>query len=103
VVREPQSGHGPQGQKAAGHRLTIENREQATVTGVVHVASFDDRQIVLDTEMGALTLLGQDLRIKQLDVDAGTFWVEGLLTSAQYAAGRQGRGASEGLLSRLFR
>jgi sporulation protein YabP len=75
------------GKASSGHRLVIENREQCTVTGVLRVASFDDHSIVLETDLGALTLQGTDLEIKQLDVDAGTFSVQGLVSSVQYAAG----------------
>jgi sporulation protein YabP len=99
--RDPQgraTGSGGQ-----GHRLIIENREQVTITGVLHVESFDEREIVLDTDLGTLTLQGQDLQIKQLDLDAGTFSVEGLVTSLQYATGQKAREQAKGLIGRLFR
>lgn len=73
------------------------------VTGVLRVGSFDDRQIVLDTDMGNLTLSGEDLQIKQLDLEQGTFWVEGLLSSVQYAVRRPGKDHAKGLMGRLFR
>ena len=37
---------------AAQHRLVINNREAVDITGVVHVESFDDEEIVLETEKG---------------------------------------------------
>jgi sporulation protein YabP len=75
---------------AGGHRLVLESREQCTVTGILRVASFDDKTIVLETDFGALTLQGSDLQIQQLDLDAGTFAVQGVLSSAVYAAGGAG-------------
>jgi sporulation protein YabP len=85
------------GKPASGHRLVVESREHCTVTGVLRVASFDDNTIVLETDYGALTLQGNDLQIQQLDLDAGTFAVQGVLTSATYAAGGAGgRGRGRG-------
>ncbi len=102
----------PAGQTAAGHQLTLRAREEAEISGVLHVASFDDHEIVLDTDLGTLTLHGHDLQIKQLDLAQGTFSVEGLIDSLSYAttvargaqAGRgPGHQAGGGLLARLFR
>jgi sporulation protein YabP len=91
---------------AAGHEVTIVNREQMTIRGVLRVDSFDDQEVVLDTDLGTLTVRGEDLHIKQLDLDQGSFAVDGLITSLQYAAGGRGRGVKtkgRGILDRLLR
>ena len=93
---------------AGGHQVVLRARESATIGGVRHVASFDDHEIVLETELGTLTVLGHDLQIKQLDLAQGSFWVEGTIDSLAYAVSRKGdrRGATErrgGMLGRLFR
>ncbi len=90
---------------AEDHELSLVNREQANITGVLHLATFDDEQIVLDTELGSLTLKGEDLHIKQLDLDAGRLAVEGLITSVTYGPGkgRVGKNKGRGLLDRLLK
>ncbi len=98
----------PEPAGGAGHHVVLRAREEATIGGVLHVSSFDDHEIVLDTELGTLTLVGHDLQIKQLDLSQGTFWVQGLIDSLVYAAGRKGersdhRAARGGVLGRLFR
>jgi sporulation protein YabP len=116
IRTEPRSGslrHGPSGSGGAqpapgGHQVILRAREQATIGGVLRVSSFDDHEIVLDTDLGTLTLLGHDLQIKQLDLAQGTFWVEGLIDSLAYAQTRKGdrRNGAErrgGMLGRLFR
>lgn len=96
----------PQGAEAPpGHQISLRAREEATISGVVHVTSFDDRQIVLGTQMGTLTISGHDLQIRQLDLGQGTFRVEGMVDALAYSAGggKRGRGqASRGVLRRLF-
>lgn len=78
----PSSGGG------RSHEIHVRNRESAEVTGVLHVASFDDRTIVLDTDLGTLTMTGQDLQIKQLDLNDGRFSVDGLITSLEWTVAR---------------
>ena len=36
------------------HKLTLENRGAGTVTGIREVVSFDENQVVLDTDLGLL-------------------------------------------------
>jgi sporulation protein YabP len=96
----------PRGGAESGHRLTLRAREEAEISGVLHVASFDDREIVLETQLGTLTLHGHELQIKQLDLNEGTFRVEGMIDSVGYSTPGQRRGQAHsagGLLTRIFR
>jgi sporulation protein YabP len=86
--------------------LSVVNREHVQLTGVVAVDSFDDAEVTVDTELGTLTIRGEELHIKQLDLETGRFEVEGYINSLQYSqprqrAGRPGRG--RGFLERLLR
>lgn len=71
------------------HSLTIANRERVHITGVIGVDSFDDEEVNLETEMGMLTIRGEELQIKQLDLEKGQFAVEGCVSALQYASPRQ--------------
>jgi sporulation protein YabP len=96
---------GMQGGEGVRHALTIVNREQISVQGVRAVESFDDTQIILETEMGTLTLKGEELDIKQLDLESGRFTVHGFISSCIWSTPRQAgrRGKARGLLERLLR
>jgi sporulation protein YabP len=88
------------------HSLQIVNREQVTIQGVVAVESFDDEEILLETEMGTLTLRGEDLHIKQLDLEAGKFAVEGFVSACLYTTPRARGGRApkgRGFLERLLK
>lgn len=88
------------------HTLHIVNREQVAIQGVLAVESFDDQEIVLETEMGTLTLRGEELQIKQLDLESGRFAVEGLIAACLYTTPRQRGGRaprSRGFLERLLK
>ncbi len=90
---------------ARDHEVHITNRERVMVRGVLQVESFDDQEVVMDTDYGLLTVRGEDLKIKQLDVDDGSFSVEGLVHGFQYSPslGSKGRHKGKGLFERLFR
>lgn len=78
------------GRPSGSHSLQLINREQVMLTGVVAVGAFDEEEISLETELGGLTLRGEDLQIRQLDLESGKFAVEGYITSLVYTAPRQG-------------
>ena len=51
------------------HKLELYNREKGTVTGVLDVISFDENTIVLDTDLGLLTIKGKDLHVSRLSLE----------------------------------
>lgn len=80
------------------HRLTLNERRQLTMTGVTEVVSFDDAAVVLRTELGTLSVHGQQLQLKTLSVDGGQIAVEGSVSALVYEEPR----SKGGLLGRLF-
>ena len=45
------------------HKIVLNNRDQGNLTGILDVISFDENTIVLDTDMGLLTIKGKDLHV----------------------------------------
>lgn len=84
------------------HQLTLKNRELLYVEGVTNVESFDDRQIVLETDQGGLVVRGENLHIKELNVEAATLTVEGVIATMEYLGELPGKKA-KGLFGRLVR
>ena len=66
------------------HKLTLNQREDLTMTGVTEVVSFDDAAVVLKTHLGTLTVLGQDLILKTPSVEGGQVAVSGHVSSLMY-------------------
>jgi sporulation protein YabP len=88
--RPASGGYGTEGRPTGSHSVQLVNREQVTITGVLNVDSFDEEEILLETELGGLTLRGEELQIRQLDLESGKFAVEGYITALIYTAPRQG-------------
>ena len=85
------------------HRLMMEDRGKMSMTGIVDVISFDEDQVVLDTDKGLLTIKGKDLCVSRLTLDKGEVDVDGQADSLVYSSNVSLRRSGESLLSRLFR
>lgn len=91
------------GYKQGEHRVTIDNRENMEISGVIHVDSFDSEEIVLETDMGLLAVRGEDLDIKQLNLEQGKLSIQGFVLELAYSAEKGLKGKGKGLIGRLFR
>ncbi|NLA04459.1 MAG: sporulation protein YabP [Firmicutes bacterium] len=85
------------------HRLVIENRERTEITGVIHVDSFDDEEVIMETEQGLLAVRGENLHIKHLNLEQGEISIDGLILELAYAENKQAGARGKTLLERLFR
>lgn len=74
------------------HKLTLNERQKLTVTGVTEVVSFEDTAVVLRTELGTLVVQGRDLQLKELSVEGGQVEVAGTVSSLQYEEPRPAGG-----------
>ena len=68
----------------AYQNIILENREKLNVTGVLDVFSFDDQMIIVQTELGLLSIKGENLKISKLSLDTSDFVVEGNVISLNY-------------------
>ena len=89
-------------QLLGSHRIEIQGRKQSKFTGVKEVISFDAKEVVLDTVMGALIIRGDELFIKRLTVEKGEVDLDGRIDSLLYSE-KAGKAGQEPLLKRLFK
>ena len=65
--------------------LILENREKLSVTGVNDVLSFDDQVVIIETELGLLTVKGENIKINKLNIDTSEVIVEGNINNLSYS------------------
>jgi len=86
------------------HQFTLKNREQMSVEGVLNVESFDDKEILIETDQGLMNVKGDDLHIKELNLEGGTLLLSGFVRGIEYTGdGPRPKGKGKGLLGRLFK
>lgn len=84
------------------HRLTLLNRQSGTVTGVHDIHSFNESEILLETEAGKLSVKGEGLHVKRLNLEKGEADIEGKIGSLTYLSRNVGK-REESFLKRMFR
>ncbi len=89
----------------AMQNIYLENREKLTISGVKDVLSFDDQMVILETELGLLTIKGENLRINKLSIDTSDVSIDGTVNTLIYSDNspdkRGGKGNS--FLNKLFK
>ncbi len=82
--------------------IVLENREKLNITGVLDVLSFDDQIVILETELGLLTIKGENIRINKLSLDTSEVTVEGEISQLAYSD-KDTIEKSGGFLSKIFK
>ena len=65
--------------------LILENRNKLSISGVKDVMSFDDQVVIMETELGLLTVKGENLKINKLSIDTSEVIVEGEINVLSYS------------------
>ena len=81
------------------HRLSLDQRNRLTVSGVDEVESFDESAIRMTTKGGDLLVRGRGLHIEKLSLDGGDLLVDGTVDALIYQEPEE----AASFLSRLFR
>ena len=82
--------------------LILENREKLNITGVLDVLSFDDQIVIVETELGLLTVKGEDLRINKLSTDTEEVIVEGNIFNLSYSD-KPGQNKNTSFFNKIFK
>ena len=89
-------------QLSGSHKIWIAGRKSGTISGVSDVLSFDENEILMDTDMGMLTIKGKGLHISKLNLEKGEAELEGQVDSLAYSAKGHRRKKEGSLLQRLL-
>ena len=85
------------------HKVTMTNRKSCAINGVKDVLSFDEHEILLETEQGLLMIKGDELHVNRLTLDKGEVDVDGKIDSFTYSDVTNSSNKNESFFSKLFR
>ena len=83
--------------------LVLENREKLSISGVLDVLSFDDQIVILETELGLLTVKWENLRINKLSLDTADVIVDGEIYNLGYSEKELDKKSGGGILGKIFK
>lgn len=90
-------------QMPKAHKVVFNNRKSGMVTGVLDVISFDLNEILLETELGLLTVKGTDLHVNRLNLEKGEVDLAGNVDSFAYSGSNQSVRHEDGFFAKLFK
>ncbi len=82
--------------------IKIVDRASISLTGVSKIVSFDDEEFLLETNMGNLRILGNNLELLKLDTTDGNVKIKGKINSFMYIEGKT-KVKEDSLLNKLFK
>ena len=83
--------------------VILENREKLTISGVLDVISFDDQIVIVETELGLLTVKGENLRINKLSLDTTEVIVEGTIFNLSYSEKNLDKKSGSNIFGKIFK
>lgn len=85
------------------HKVNMNGRRVAAISGVNDVLSFDAGEILLETVEGILMIRGSELHVSRLIIEKGEVDVDGKIDSLTYSDNNSLSKSGESLLGRLFK
>lgn len=82
------------------HSIIWKGRKNGSITGVKDVRSFDENTVILETELGLLTIKGKELHMGRLMLEQGEVELEGCVDSMVYSGSNPIKRGS--MMKRLF-
>lgn len=87
--------------KITNQNLILENREKLSVTGVIDIHSFDDELVLAQTDLGIITIKGDDLKMNKLNLENNELIVEGQISAIAYSDVVSSK--KSGFMNKLFK
>ena len=85
------------------HKISLTNRRLCMINGVNDVISFDEAEVLLETEQGTLQIKGEGLHVSRLTLERGELDIDGRIDSMVYSDTGGMSGKKESLWERMFR
>ncbi len=85
------------------HNITINNREDIKMTGIIDVLSFDEELVICQSDIGVMVLKGLNLHVNKLDLDNGILELTGYVLGIQYEEDHVLSKNKPSLFSKIFK
>ena len=84
------------------HIINITDRKSINITGVKKIDNFDDKEFLIETNMGYLIIKGNDLEIIKLETYQGDVSIKGKINSLVYNENSK-KIEKDSIISKLFK
>ena len=84
----------------SNHNININQRKNIIISGIKKVENFDEKEFLLNTNMGYLKINGSNLEIVKLDTLTGDINIKGKIDSLNYLDSNKNK---ESFINKLFK
>lgn len=88
--------------KGGVHKVYLNARKTAVLSGVRDVLSFDAKEVYLETEQGILLIRGDELHVNRLSLEKGEVDVDGRIDSFAYSDREETQKKASSFFGRMF-
>ena len=89
-------------QRTGVHKIYLNARKTAVLSGVRDVLSFDAKEVYLETEQGILLIKGDELHVNRLSLEKGEVDVDGRIDSLANSEKEETSKKAASFLGRMF-
>ena len=82
------------------HVVKIVERKNINISGIKKIVSFDDKQFLLESNMGNIFIKGSNLEMIKLDTIDGNVSIKGTIDSFVYAEDKK---VGDSIITKLFK
>ena len=86
--------------KKTPHSFLMENRNRISLSGVKDVDSFDEETLIVFTDLGEITVKGENIKVSHFSAETGELAAAGSFQSLTYS---QRLPKSSGFFARVFK
>lgn len=87
----------------SNHIVNMSNRKTININGVRKIESFNEKEFLLDTNMGFMIIKGNGLEIVKLDTYQGDVAIKGKIDSINYMEELGKKNKEESIFNKLFK
>lgn len=88
---------------SGSHSISINERKNIYINGVIKIDSFDEEEFLLETNQGYLAIKGEGLELIRLDTKDGVVSIKGLIISMSYIEDLKKPVKQSGFFEKVFK
>lgn len=88
---------------SSSHHMMVRDRKAMDITGVKRIESLNSEEFILETVLGYMTISGQDLEMKNFDMEKGELLISGYVTAIEYYDHNNEMTSTKGFISKFFK
>lgn len=85
------------------HHLCLKDRKTLELTGVVKIESFDSFEFLIETSLGYLNIIGNELSLVRLDQQQNEVTIRGNIDSISYVSDKKKNHSKDSMFNKLMK